>query len=341
MKSSSQTPAVTPGSVTLVTEAYNLAEGQSEASFLRAVGEVDAIARRNGNVTVVVVDPTSENIAAPVLARYFPHIRSLHLAGVSYDGQKNLVCQQATSEFVVFLDGDCKPQREDWLAQLLSPLADPAIPAVCGMTLYEDFSITGKAMTVLDFGFLFDSRAGVVGCYVSNNIAFRREAMLRCPIPDDGLLRCHCYKHAQLLERAGTPIRINPQALVFHELPDIQKERHRRGYDYVAGIWADPALPETAWLEPNETFVTRILQQNLELARTRLRVAPPELGITPEIAPQIGAEIERLIALDAAGVWDALKLGEANGLNEKARTSHLASRPKPAPPRKRWFSWFK
>lgn len=327
-------------SITLVTEAYNLAEGQSEASFLRAVGVVDAIARRNANVQIVVVDLTPDNIAAPVLARHAPHIQSVHLAGQTYDGQKNTVCRQAQTEFVVFLDGDCKPQQDDWLAQLLSPFADVTIPAVSGLTLYEDFSITGKAMTILDFGFLFDSQGGALGCYVSNNIAFRREAMLNCPIPDIGLLRCHCYKHAQLLQRAGTPIRFQPQALVHHELPDVKKERHRRGYDYVAGPWADPTLPETAWLEPTEAFVTRILKQNLDLALARLRVAPPALKITADQVTPIAAEIERLIALDAPGVWEALRLGESNGLNQKARDSHFASLPKPPLTKKRWFRLF-
>ncbi len=328
------------GTVTLVTEAYNLAEGQSEASFLRAVGEIDAIARRTANVNVVVIDPTPGNIAAPILARHFPHIKALHLAGESYDGQKNTVCQMAQTEFVVFLDGDCKPKREDWLAQIVTPFADAKIPAVSGMTFYEDFSITGKAMSILDFGFLFVPEGGALGCYASNNVAFRRKAVLQFSIPDAGLMRCNCYLHAQQMQRAGMPVRFHPQALVLHELPDIKKERHSRGYHYVAAVWANPELAETAWLEPTEAFVSRILKQNLELARARLQIAPPELEITSATAGLVGAEIERLIALDAAGVWDALKFGEANGLNQKARASHFAKQCKPASKRKRWFSWF-
>jgi len=326
--------------VTLVTEAYNLAEGQSEASFLRAVEEVDRIASRTANVDIVVIDPTPGNIAAPILSKHFPNIKALHLAGQSYDGQKNTVSRMVKSEFVVFLDGDCKPKHDDWLTQILSPFADAKVPAVSGLTFYEDFSITGKAMTLLDFGFLFNPAGRPLGCYVSNNIAFRREAILRIPIPDIGLMRCHCYKHAQLMLRARSPIRFHPQALVLHELPDVQKERHRRGFDYVAALWADPELVETSWLEPTETFVSRVLKRNIELGIARLRIAPPELEITAESAGKIESEMRRLIALDAAGIWEALKSGEASGLNQKARATHFSKVGGRAALGRRKFPWF-
>jgi hypothetical protein len=339
-RTSSATPSAVSPTVTLVTEAYNLAEGQSEASFLRAVGEVDAIASRNENVEIVVMDPTTDNIAAPILARHFPKMKALHLAGQTYDGQKNTVCRMSMSKFVVFLDGDCKPQHEDWLSRILEPFADPKIPAVSGMTFYEDFSITGKAMTILDFGFLFAPANSPLGCYVSNNIAFRREAMLTLPIPDEGFMRCHCYKHAQLMSRAGQAIRFQPKALVHHELPDVNKERHRRGYDYVSTLWADPELNETAWLEASDTFVNRVLQQNAELAVGRLKKAPPELKITAAEVEPIEKEIRRLVLLDGPGVWEGLKHGEANGLNRMAREIHSYKKSAAKQAKEKRSRWF-
>ena len=311
-------------SITLVTEAYNLAEGQSEDSFLGAVAAVDQIAQDNPDVRAVVMDPSKENICAPLLSRHYPHIHSIHVPGQSYDGQKNAICRAVDTDFVVFLDGDCRPRRKDWLAQILSPLADPSIPAVSGLTLYDDDSITGKAMTVLDFGFLFNSPGMPLGCYVSNNIAFRRQAMLDIPIPDEGILRSYCYKHAQLYERAGTPIRFNPEALVLHELPDIEKERFRRGYDYVAALWADPTLEETSLLEPTDNFVKYILNQNLGLAFMRLQNAPPQLGINSGNINEIAREIQRLIVKDINGITTAIRQGESDGSNKVAKTTHLA-----------------
>lgn len=242
--------------ITLVTEAYNLAEGQSETSFLRALNAVAEIAARRPDVEVVVLDPSPGNLAKPILANRFPQFTASAVPGLSYDGQKNLAARQGNGELLVFLDGDCKPFRQNWLETIIEPLMLPQVHGVGGLTLYDDFSVTGKAMSILDFGFLFDAPEGVIlGCYASNNVAFRRDTYLRFPAPDEGLLRSYCYKHAQLMQRSGVPVRSNPRAFVLHELPEIEKERMRRGYDYVAALWADPMLPLAGELENTPAFV--------------------------------------------------------------------------------------
>lgn len=309
--------------VTLVTEAYNLAEGQSEAAFLHAVGEIRRIAAANGRVDVVVVDPSEQNLAAAPLKRHYPQVQALHLPGLSYDGQKNAVWQASCSDFVVFLDGDCKPQGEDWLDRILRPFVDPTVPAVGGLTLYEDFSITGKAMTVMDFGFLFEVPGATLGCYASNNVAFRRQTLLDLPMPESQLMRCSCYKHAQLLHRAGDGVRFQPDAFVLHELPDVRKERLRRGYDHVTSLWNDPELYNAGLLEPTEAFLALLMEQHTRFALDRLDRAPPELQIGADKAA-IADEIRRLIQLDEEGSRTALDEGEANGLNRRTRELHFA-----------------
>jgi hypothetical protein len=319
----SSTPPLARSTVTLVTEAYNLAEGQSEAAFLRAVGEVQRIAAANGRVDVVVVDPSERNLAAAPLQQHYPQVQALHLPGRSYDGQKNAVSRASSSDFIVFLDGDCKPQSEDWLDQLLRPFVDPTVPAVGGLTLYEDFSITGKAMTVMDFGFLFEVPGATLGCYASNNVAFRRQTLLDLPMPESQVMRCTCYKHAQLLQRAGDGVRFHPDALVLHELPDVRKERLRRGYDHVTSLWDDPELYNAGLLEPTEAFVAYLMEQNTRFALDRLDKAPPELQVSADKGA-IADEIRRLIQIDEEGIRTALEKGEANGLNRRTRDLHFA-----------------
>lgn len=315
-------PQATPR-VTLVTEAYNLAEGQSETSFVRALRSVDAIRQRHDAVEVMVLDPTAEHVAQPILAEHFPGMHCLHVPGQTYDGQKNLAALAAHGEFLVFLDGDCVPTSEQWLVQLLRPFGRSDIHAVSGLTLYEGDDVTSQAMTILDFGFLFTPAAdGTLGCYVSNNVAFRQAAYLKVMAPDEGVLRSYCYKHAQLLSRAGMPVHAQHSALVRHELPDVEKERKRRGYDYVAALWADPVLRETSALACNRSFACDLVQQNAALALTRLAAAPPALGIAESDRPKIWTEIQRLMALDLQGVLEALEIGEVNGFNAQARTAH-------------------
>jgi hypothetical protein len=65
-------------SVSVVTEAYNLAEGQSEAAFLRAVEPITKMAEHTKSVAILVMDPSEKNIAANILKRHFPQVKSLH-----------------------------------------------------------------------------------------------------------------------------------------------------------------------------------------------------------------------------------------------------------------------
>jgi hypothetical protein len=328
-------------SVLLVTEAYNLAEGQSQAAFLRAVAEIDSIAARHANVAVAVVDPTVDGVAKRLLMSRYPQIEVWHLPTESYDGQKNIIAHSSKRDIIVFLDGDCRPLRDDWLDRILAPFADPTVSAVGGLTLYEDFSLTGVAMTILDFGFLYGKSGQALGCYASNNVAFRRETLMSIPIPFDHQMRCKCYKHAQLLQRADMAIRFASDAVVLHELPDVNKERHRRGYDYVAALWVDPQLAETSWLAKPLTICERLLTQNLNYALERLRRAPSELWQTTSDVEAVVGEISRLMNIDKAGIEAALAFGEANGLNSKALNEHkLLTKGTPTSALLRSIHWF-
>ncbi len=311
-------------SVLLVTEAYNISEGQSEAAFLNAVSEIADIAARYPHVEVAVADPTPMGVAKPLLVRKHPNVKVWHLPEQSYDGQKNFIAQNSTHDIVVYLDGDCRPLRKNWFEKILAPFADPAVSAVGGLTLYDDFSITGMAMTILDFGFLFGTSGMSLGCYASNNIAFRRDTLFTIPMPPDQFMRSACYKHAQLLERAGKAIRLANEAVVLHELPDIAKERHRRGYDHVMALWVDPYLKETQLLANPHTAAAALQLLNYNAALERLKKAPPELGLEREDEEAVKEKIAWLMDIDWLGIEEALAFGEANGLNAKAVKEHNA-----------------
>lgn len=315
VKKNALSPNREPPRITLVTEAFNLAEGQSEASFHRALDAVAAIFAGRSDVEVIVLDPSEKGLASPILASRYPHFTAITVPGLSYDGQKNLAAQVGRGEYLVFLDGDCAPVRQDWLDQITGPLKNDHVHAVGGLTLYDDFSPTGKAMSILDFGFLFEAHQGApLGCYASNNVAFRRETYLRYPAPDEGVLRSYCYKHAQLMLRAGVPVISNPQAFVLHELPDVQKERFRRGYDHIAALWCDPELPLARVLENTPRFAQKILSENLALALARMSIAPRELDVRREDHFSLAMEFQRLMGIDALGVAEAMASGTPSRL---------------------------
>jgi len=256
----------------------------------------------------IVMDPTRGTKVAELVAKH-PRLKRLAIPGAAYEVQKNAVCRQSESEFVVFMDGDCAPVHPDWIERILKPFEVPQVSAISGLTIYDDDSLVGKAMSVLDFGFLYVPDRAPLDCYVSNNVAFRRSVLLDTPIPEEGVLRSYCYKHAQLLKRQGKAVRLCSSALMRHELPNVNKERRRRGYDYVSALWADPKLHEAQWLEQDEpkVFLEKILAHNLEWAERRLAVAPDALNLSVSESEQVRQQFQRLLEIDRGGVVEALK----------------------------------
>ncbi|WP_295383860.1 glycosyltransferase [uncultured Thiodictyon sp.] len=60
------------------------------------------------------------------------HIRRNDSAAYNPGTVLNEAVRTVGGEVVVFLNSDATPEREDWLAQLIAPLADPAVGAVYG-----------------------------------------------------------------------------------------------------------------------------------------------------------------------------------------------------------------
>ena len=87
------------------------------------------------------------------------------------------------------------------------------------------------------------------------------------------------YAHGVDLLRRGTPVVSALDAVAWHELPPLHKERVRRGYDFVAVCWVDPSLAETAWLDEGWRGARRIWTQNVRLDWRRALEAPKALGI--------------------------------------------------------------
>ncbi len=305
---------------TLVTEAYNLAEGQSEAAYRAALRALLDI-RSRGEVDLLVVDPSSDGLGRQAVTELDSDIRYLSLPGLTYDQQKNRAAEASSTEFIAYLDGDCRPDSRDWLDRILIPFSNPYVEAVGGQTLYDDLSPTGQAMTILDFGYLFEPAGVILGCYASNNVAFRRSSLLACPAPEDETLRCNCYAHAQKLWQERRPLVMEPSALVWHELPDVDAERYRRGYDLVGACWVNPRLGQTVWLSHDDAE-SRFLDDTLGWAEKRLQKAPAALCVDGKAVGVVRAEIARLIEIDRRGVRDALAEGERQGLNAEALNRH-------------------
>ena len=230
-------------SVSLVVESYNLAEGSAVDRFRLALASATQMLEDHGGGELLVTD-VGDPTVAELLDREFPAARRVEARGLGYDEAKFKAAVEATSDVVVYLDGDCVPQP-GWLDAHVEALRNGA-HATTGLTRY-DGGWRGAVESVLDFGFMLPARERVVDCYGSNNSGFRRETLLAVPQPD-GPMRCRCYAHAQELRRRGMPVKLVPRARTRHERQPLVRERYRQGFDAVAACWVDRSLPEARLL---------------------------------------------------------------------------------------------
>lgn len=297
--------------VSIVTETFNLEEGQGVDATRLALNYLSALAARGG-IEIILADSMPPNLLVATLLGQFPHVRHVASPGAGYEGIKNLAAREARGTYVVYLDGDCLPQAPDWLDALLTPLRQGRAQATAGITRYRGASLLHRVMEILDFGFLIADRGEFVGCYASNNCAFRRDLRVAVPAPD-GAMRCTCYAHAQLLRRRGDPMLRADGAVVVHKLPPVFKERWRRGYDLVAACWIDPELSESRWLAQGVRAAPRFLWANLRTDWRRLGAVRAANGWSGGKLLRARLLAGALRLIDLGGIVRALALGPAPG----------------------------
>jgi hypothetical protein len=130
--------------------------------------------------------------------------------------------RRATGELVVLCDSDCR-YGPTWLQTLLEPLARRSdIDVLTGDTAVR---ITGphSLAVALTWSFPpFSSRRELrrTRQYNANNVAFRREVLLRHPIPGGmPVYRGNGVVHFEMLRRGGCAIWVEPAARCSHPMP--------------------------------------------------------------------------------------------------------------------------
>lgn len=303
----------------LISEAFNLAEGQSLAALQANVAALRTIAARH-DAEILLTDSSGDPRVRELASSPGIALRVLETSGLSYDEQKNHAATAARGRWLAYLDGDCRPRDDHWLERLTAPLRDGRAEVVGGLTLYDDASPAGIAATVMDFGYIWDGEEGRPGCYSSNNVAFARQ--LRCEIPiAAGELRCNCYAHTQTLLQRGHPLHAALDAVALHEMPDVASERHRRGWDLIAACWSNPRQIEAAQLQASNQALAWQLRRLQHLDAVRLRTAPAAVGITAANRDAVVRELVRLRGLECVGMREALVAGDRDGRNAEARAA--------------------
>jgi glycosyltransferase involved in cell wall biosynthesis len=169
--------------------------------------------------------------------------------GTGYYDAKMLGAKLATGDIVIYCDSDCIYET-NWLKNLLIPFAQNGeIQVVGGETTTQAKGIYGTAMALT---YIFPQYSGQTTLqknsqYFLNNVAFRREFLLKYPIPLElALYRGNCLIHAYNLRASGYTIWRQPQARAIHAPPSSLSHFFWRflliGHDY---YWQNRLLRET------------------------------------------------------------------------------------------------
>jgi len=291
---------------TVVVETFTLCETSSWERVEQTLAAAARMVEAHGDAELVVLDVTGEDEVAHRLGSSFAGARRVAAAGLSYDAAKGIAAQEARGTYIAYLDGDCLPERDDWLERHLEALRAGAV-ATGGFTRYEG-GFRGALESVLDFGFMLPARPRTLACYASNNVAFRRDLVVEVPVPD-GPMRCRCFAHSQTLLRRGTPVRYVPEARVRHERQPFVEERLRQGFDEVAALWTDPGLPLRPLLRLGPLALPPLYARAVLRDWQRLAAGRRDLGLSRAGAAVAAVLLPVARLVDAGGMLRALLPG--------------------------------
>lgn len=208
----------------MILETENLANADLKGleRSMAAIAKQDPSPEEANEVLLIESGDVPDEVLAALQARY-PWI-TVHRApaGTGYYDAKMLGAQLATGEVVVYCDSDCL-YGPGWLHNLIGPFIRQEIDVVAGETMTRGRGPYGTAMAMT---YIFPQYSGEVGMapapqYYLNNVAFRREFLLRNPMPTAlPLYRGHCVFHARQLTQAGHTIWRQPQARATHAPPN-------------------------------------------------------------------------------------------------------------------------
>ncbi|MBW4469470.1 MAG: glycosyltransferase family 2 protein [Stenomitos rutilans HA7619-LM2] len=213
-----------PPSFSLVLETENLANADLDglAQSLASLAQQDLSLTAANEVLIVDSGNTPTPLLTALCDRY-PWLK-VHQAPpeTGYYKAKMLGAALVTGEIVVYCDSDCTYESH-WLRLLLQPFAAArTIQIVAGETTTRGVGFYGTAMalTYIFPQYSGESALAPVAQYFLNNVAFRREILLKQPIPTAlPLYRGNCVIHAKGLQQQGYTIWRQPQARATHAPP--------------------------------------------------------------------------------------------------------------------------
>ena len=163
----------------------------------------------------------------------------------SAEALKNDGVAHSLGDPVVVLDADCEPAT-GWLGAAVGALTRGNYAAISGKTLYRQRQLVPRLCALFTRGYVDPGPLSTDAVSLSgNNAAFRREAILRCPFPEDAGPFAGRI-HTQRLRDAGLRIGFSERMLAFHAYDGWAIERDIRrhlGRTCIHSRLVEPSLP--------------------------------------------------------------------------------------------------
>ncbi|WP_300970427.1 glycosyltransferase [Thiocapsa sp.] len=162
-------------------------------------------------------DSTSTDGTFEIIQSFSDPARIRRNSSASYNPGRvlNEAVRTVGGDVLVFINSDATPEREDWLARLIAPLADPEVGAVYGrQTARPDCRALFEKDTERAFG---DGREAAtwVHFFSMANCAVRREVLERFPF-ETRIQYSEDIEWSYRLRKAGLRIRYVPDAPATH-----------------------------------------------------------------------------------------------------------------------------
>lgn len=263
-------------SFSIVLETENLANADLNglSQSLASLAHQDVSPTHANEVWLIDSGDAPANLLVQLCEKY-PWIKVHQVPlGTGYYKAKMLGAELSTGEIVVYFDSDCSYET-NWLRAILTPFTQvDEIQLVAGETMTRGLGVYGTAMVL---AYIFPPFSGEKSLtptsqYFLNNVAFRREFLLKHPIPTElPLYRGNCAIHAHELYQQGYTMWRQPQARATHAPPSSLSHLFWRflliGHDY---YWQNSLLAQANAAKGDYQDSMAGMKQKLQVFRDRI-----------------------------------------------------------------------
>jgi glycosyltransferase involved in cell wall biosynthesis len=135
------------------------------------------LAQATGDVEIIVVDDGSTDTTRAIAES--KGVRVLSQSNQGAAAARNAGARQATGEILMFIDGDCVPER-NWIQAMLAPFANSEIVGACGMKQTQQSSFMPRFIQLeFDYRYENERKLPYIDFVDSGTAAYRREVFLQ------------------------------------------------------------------------------------------------------------------------------------------------------------------